>query len=320
MSELSRILSTATLLVSLSMGTAIAQTSAGGAAAPSSPAATKPAGEQSQQDKIKVELEAAWAEAGKVAVTDQVVKLSDVAELRVDSGLHFVPEPQGRRLMRALGNTVGRNFLGLVLTEKGNWMAVASRIDEGHVPDEEAKDWKVDELLQSLKDGTESGNADRRARGFPEIRVTGWAERPAYDAATHRLVWAANADSTDFSGQPETSINYNTYLLGREGYLSINVLTSPETFATDKLAGKDLLSRVSFVSGKRYEDFQPSTDKVAAYGIAALIGGVAAKKLGLLAIIGAFAVKFAKVFAVVGIAFGYGALRFVKRLFGRGES
>lgn len=319
MALLSRILTTAALVVALPLGSAVAQTANGGAAAPST-AAGKNAAEPSKQDKIQIELQAAWGEASKVAITDQVVKLSDIAELRLDSGLHFVPEPQGRRLMRALGNNVGRNFLGLVLTDKGTWMAVASRVDEGHVADEEAKDWKVDELLQSLKDGTEAGNADRRARGFPEIRVTGWAERPAYDATTHRLVWAANADSTDFSGTPETSINYNTYLLGREGYLSINVLTSPETFSTDKLAGKDLLSRVSFVAGKRYEDFQPSTDKVAAYGIAALIGGVAAKKLGLIAVIGAFVVKFAKVFAIAGIAVGYGALRFVKRLFGRGES
>jgi len=48
-------------------------------------------------------------------------------------------------------------------------------------------------------------------------------------------------------------------------------------------------------AAKRYEDFNASTDKVAAFGLLALIGGVAAKKLGLLALAGVFLVKFAKV-------------------------
>ena len=54
---------------------------------------------------------------------------------------------------------------------------------------------------------------------------------------------------------------------------------------------------------KRYGDFNSSTDKVAAYGLAALVAGVAAKKLGLLALLAATAVKFAKVIvlAVAGV-------------------
>jgi len=55
---------------------------------------------------------------------------------------------------------------------------------------------------------------------------------------------------------------------------------------------------VDFNSGKRYGDFNSSTDKVAAYGLAALVAGVAAKKLGLLALLAAMAVKFAKIIAV----------------------
>ena len=48
------------------------------------------------------------------------------------------------------------------------------------------------------------------------------------------------------------------------------------------------MAAVKFNDGKRYTDFDSSTDKVAAYGLAALVAGVAAKKLGLLAIAGAF--------------------------------
>ena len=32
----------------------------------------------------------------------------------------------------------------------------------------------ADELLASLKEGTEAGNEDRITRGFPPLAVTGW--------------------------------------------------------------------------------------------------------------------------------------------------
>ena len=40
---------------------------------------------------------------------------------------------------------------------------------------------------------------------------------------------------------------------------------------------------MSFNPGHRYEDFNSGTDKLATYGVAGLLGVVAAKKLGLLA-------------------------------------
>ena len=59
--------------------------------------------------------------------------------------------------------------------------------------------------------------------------------------------------------------------------------------------------------------FNPSTDHIAAYGIAALVGGIAAKKLGLLALIGVFVLKFAKLIAIGAAALLAGAWK----IFGR---
>ena len=66
------------------------------------------------------------------------------------------------------------------------------------------------------------------------------------------------------------------------------------------------MTSVDYNHGKRYPHSYPSTDKVAAYGPAALVAGVAAKKLGLLAIAGAFFLKFAKVIALAAVAIGGG--------------
>ena len=46
---------------------------------------------------------------------------------------------------------------------------------------------------------------------------------------------------------------------------------------------RELLAALSFNEGKRYTDFNAATDRMAEYGLAALVGGMAAKKLGLLA-------------------------------------
>ncbi|MFC5324528.1 DUF2167 domain-containing protein [Bradyrhizobium oligotrophicum] len=73
------------------------------------------------------------------------------------------------------------------------------------------------------------------------------------------------------------------------------------------------MSDLAYNAGKRYEDFSASTDRIAEYGLLALVGGVAAKKLGLLALAGAFVLKFAKIiiFAVVG--FGAAVMNFFRR-------
>jgi len=147
-------------------------------------------------------------------------------------------------------------------------------------------------------------------RGFQEWEVVGWVEKPAYDAATHRLVWSLLSKR---KGEPDTvekGVNYNTYALGREGYFSLNLLTLSTRVDIDKSAPHELLAALSYDSGKRYDDFNAATDRVAAYGLAALIGGVAAKKLGLVAIIGAFVLKFAKLIglAAVGVWAGFKSL------------
>jgi uncharacterized membrane-anchored protein len=70
---------------------------------------------------------------------------------------------------------------------------------------------------------------------------------------------------------------------------------------------------LAYNDGKRYEDFNAGTDKVAAYGLAALVAGVAAKKLGLIAVVLAFAAKFAKVLLLAGAGVVTVVARFFKR-------
>jgi uncharacterized membrane-anchored protein len=238
------------------------------------------------------------------------VTLLDQASLSIPGDFLFVPKSEGGRILRALGNTIsGDTLQGIVLGLKpeDEWIVVIRYIKEGYIKDDEAKDWKADELLQNIKDGTEEANKDRVARGFPEMQVLGWVEKPTYNATTHRLVWSLLAKNKGESDAQTKGINYNTYALGRDGYFSLNLLSDSDHIGADKAVARTLLAALAYTPGKAYEDFDASTDHMAAYGIAALVGGIAAKKLGLLALIGAFVLKFAKIIGI-GVAAVVGGL------------
>jgi uncharacterized membrane-anchored protein len=270
-----------------------------------------------RQAAIEAEINAAY-QAGLQAGTRGPAKVAliDQATLAVPADHLFMPTAEAARLLRALGNTIsGDSLQGLVigLQQKDEWIVVVRYIKEGYIKDDEAKDWKADELLANLKEGTEQSNTDRAARGFPEMEVLGWIEKPTYDATTHRLVWSLLSKNKSAADAALKGINYNTYALGRDGYFSLNLLSDSSKIAGDKAVARTLLAALAYNEGKAYEDFNASTDHIAAYGIAALVGGIAAKKLGLLALIGVFVLKFAKIIAV-GVAAFLGGMW---KLFGR---
>ena len=257
------------------------------------------------QGEADAEIDAAFEAAKQTAVQGPSdVKLADQATLKVPEGFVYVPPAEGKRIMTAMGNRVGAGLLGLVFPGEdpnANWFVVMSYVDSGYIRDDDAKDWDADELLANLKAGTDEANKDRRARGIAEMEVLGWVEAPRYDAATHRLVWSAATKDKSEPGASPLGVNYNTYALGRHGYVSLNLVTDYASIAKDKPLAHRLLGALEFNAGRRYADFDSSTDKVAEYGLAALVGGFAAKKLGLFATLGVLLAKFWKVIAIAGV-------------------
>ena len=247
------------------------------------------------------------------------VALSNQATLNLPEGYGFVPPAQGKALMEAMGNSIGDTFLGLIVPigEESEWMATIDFEDAGYIKDDDAQHWKADELLDELKQGTEAGNERRTRLGFSPLEVTHWIEPPAYESATQRLVWSVELREKSAPAGTDNTVNYNTYVLGREGYVSLDFITSESRIEAEKPIAKQLLGSIAFNEGRRYADFNASTDKVAEYGLAALIGGVAAKKLGLFALAGALFAKFFKLIAVGVVAVGAAVRKF---FFGRKTS
>lgn len=252
----------------------------------------------------------------KVAVEGpKDVPLHDQAVLHLPSSMVFIPKAEADGLMKAWGNSVDDSFWGIVVS-KGEeaWVITVNYTDEGYVEDSEAAGWNSDEMLQSIKEGTQQQNEERVAQGIPALDIVGWIQKPSYDASTHRLVWSILGEERGAAKGTAAVVNYNTYALGRDGYFELDLLTDSEHVDQDKQSAKSLLATLDYNKGKRYEEYVASTDKLATYGIAALVGGVVAKKLGLIALMLAFGAKFIKLI-LVGLAVAGGA---IAKLFKRG--
>lgn len=264
----------------------------------------------------QAEIDAAWQDAEKVAVRGPApITLRDQAVLQLPGDEAFVPQTQAAGVLRAYGNTTSESLAGLIVGtgEDNHWLVTIHFIKDGYIEDGDAKDWNADDLLKSLREGTEAANRERARRGFPELEIIGWVEPPAYDATTHRLVWSLSAQDKGGSNDRPHTVNYNTYALGRNGYFSLNLLTNSAEVEADKPIVHALLASLDYMPGKRYQDFDRSTDKVAAYGLAALIGVVAVKKIGLLAGLGIFLIKIWKVGLLALAGVGAAVKRFFKR-------
>jgi uncharacterized membrane-anchored protein len=236
----------------------------------------------------------------------KALELGHDVQLQLPAGYVFLGMPDADRFLKKNGSFDNAGVLGVVMSqdEKQSWGIILDYQDAGYVKDDEKLD--AGALLKAIREGTEEGNKERLAHGFPALTVGNWSESPRYDHATHRLVWALPATSTN-----GTTINYNTRVLGRRGFVSLNLLSGADRIADEKANAATLLAATSFKHGARYEDFDKKSDKVAEYGLMGLIlggAGIAAVgKVGLLAKLGAILLAAKKLiigfFVLIGAGF-----------------
>jgi len=196
------------------------------------------------------------------------------------------------------------------------WAVTIDYSEEGYVKDDDAAKINYDDLLKKMQTGVAGENQERTKQGYPAITLIGWAAPPRYDAATHKLYWAKHLK---VDGSDEDTLNYSIRILGRHGVLELNAIAGISQFDAIDKQTPQILGMVDFKGGSRYADFDPKTDKVAKYGIAALVAGgvlAGAAKLGLLKGLWIAILALKKFIIVAVIAAG----AFFKKLFKRGGS
>jgi uncharacterized membrane-anchored protein len=211
-----------------------------------------------------------------------------MATLHLGDELRFLGPAEAKKVfVDAWDNPPDDTVLGMIVPadtsplhpEKG-WGVLVTFSADGYVEDDDAEDIDYDELLEEMQKATLDANPERERQGYAALRLIGWAETPHYDAATHRLYWAQQLAT---NGAPGTSLNYAIRVLGRKGVLELNAVAPMEMLPDIKPAMEQVLSRVEFEAGHRYEDFDPDIDQVAAYGIGGLIAGNVLLKTGVFA-------------------------------------
>jgi uncharacterized membrane-anchored protein len=222
---------------------------------------------------------------------------------------------QTRAMLRRAGDSVSGNELGFLRPEKGGWAVYFEFDDIGYVKDADKEKLDAAKLLQSYKEGTAAANKERARAGFPPIEIVGWDKEPSYDPQTHNLEWCMRARS-----EGQEFVNYNTRLLGRKGVMEVVLVVDPEDLAATLPEFRAVTAGHQFSTGQSYAEYKPG-DKIAKYGLGALVLGgaaVGAAKLGLFASLAVFFKKAWKL-VIIGLIAVAGAIKgLFNKLTGRG--
>ncbi len=226
-----------------------------------------------------------------------IARLSDIAQLPVPAGYMFLDGKTTRKMMEAAGEPSSGNEVGFLRPTNGGWAVYFEYDDVGYVKDDEKNKLDAAKLLAAIKAGNDEGNKERKRNGNPPLIIVGWEQEPKYDEKTHNLTWAIRATS---EGQP--ILNYNTRLLGRKGVMEVVLVCDPENLNTILPTFSSVLGDYKFNAGGSYAEYKPG-DKVAKYGLGALVLGGAAVGAAKLGLLGPVILFFKKAWKLVIIAF-----------------
>ena len=239
-----------------------------------------------------------------------IAKLKGYAEVDVPTGFIFLNGDQTRAMMRRVGEPVSGGELGFLSPTNEPWSVFFEFSDIGYIKDAEKEKLDPAKLLKQIKEGNETGNKERVKNGAPPLEVIGWEKEPSYDPATHNLEWCIRGRS-----EGHDILNYNTRLLGRKGVMEVVLVVDPEAFADTLPKFRQIVAGHQFVVGQSYAEYR-SGDKIAQYGLGALVLGgaaVGAAKLGLFAWLAVFLKKAGKLVVVGFLA----VAAFFKKIFNK---
>jgi uncharacterized membrane-anchored protein len=269
--------------------------------------ATIPAANGQGTPKTRAEIEQI---AQSLKYKQGEIKIQDgLATLNVPTNFNFLDAQDAKTvLVKLWGNPPAQvdDTLGLLMPadktplDRDCWVVTISYANDGYVKDGDADKINYDDLLKKMQAGIRENNKVRTEKGYPSIELVGWAAPPRYDANTHKLYWAKELR---FDGETSDTLNYDIRILGRHGVLVLSAVASMDQLPEIEKQTPQVLDMVEFGQGSRYADFDPKVDKVATYGIAALVAGGIAAKLGFFKLIWVF-ILAAKKFIIIAIVAG----------------
>ncbi len=241
-------------------------------------------------------------------------ELEEWATIDIPMGFRFLNGEDTDTLLQAFGN-LPDTYQGMISVPDVDWFVLFQFEDSGYVKDDEKDELNADELLEALQSGDEISNEYRVQQGIEPLYTEGWAVEPRYNEFTNNLEWGIILRS-ESGGK---SVNYKTKLLGRNGIMNVTLVCDPAALESILPTYQDILTGHRYKTGKSYAEYRDG-DKVASYGLTALIAGGAlygAAKLGILAKLLLFFKKGFKIIIIGVIAIGVALKKFFAGLAGR---
>lgn len=243
-----------------------------------------------------------------------------LATLRLSPTFRYLDADDAARVLVAWGNPPesAGGSLGMIcpadrgVTADSAWAVIVSYAEDGYVSDKDAAKIDYDDLLKKMQKGVRERSAERVKQGYHALELVGWAEPPHYDKGAHKIYWAKELR---FENSDASTLNYSIRALGRRGVLELNAVAAISQLPQVRASMRDVLPMVEFNEGHRYADYVKGQDKLAEYGLAALVtgGAVVAAKAGFFKGL-LVAILALKKFIFIGLA-GLGAL--LRSLFGK---
>jgi uncharacterized membrane-anchored protein len=234
------------------------------------------------------------------------------AVLTIPENFYYLsPQDSEKVLVDVWGNPPGQDTSGMIFPEgmtpfdQGAWAVTVGYEEDGYVSDDDADEINYTDLLVQMKEDTQVASDARVKQGYEPIALMGWASPPYYDASEKKLYWAKEVK---FGAQSNNTLNYNIRVLGRKGVLVLNFIAGMESKSVIDANVGAVLALAEFDQGSKYSDFDPDLDKIASYGLGALVAGKVIAKTGFLAIALVFLKKF-------GLFILIAAAAFLKRVF-----
>ncbi|MBC9915229.1 DUF2167 domain-containing protein [Chitinophaga varians] len=198
---------------------------------------------------------------GKVVLNNGVV-------LSVPEGYRFLNAVQGRTLVERLwGNPQNPGFLGLLLPKPGsraesNLFGIEISMDEsGYLSQPEARQLNYNVLMQKMQQHLVQENNWRSRRGLNTVTDMYWALPPVYHETDNTLHLARMLQL----GKNAAVLNYELRILTRTGALCLTAVANTGQLEQLQALMPAMCAHVHLPIGQRYLDFNPHTDRMAAW-------------------------------------------------------
>jgi uncharacterized membrane-anchored protein len=240
-----------------------------------------------------------------------------MAEIKVPEGYEFFGKDDMKEFMEKTHNLYSGDELGVLYTKgETGFMALFMFEETGYIKDAEKEKLDADAMWKTMVENEKDANEERKKKGWDEMTMVKWAEAPQYNPQSQRLEWAITLEE-----KKQEFVNYNTRILGRKGNMRVIVVPHGDDWQSILGPLNTALDGFSYTSGNKYSEWKTG-DKVAEFGLAALVvGGAAAvaAKTGLLGKLGGFiALLFAKLGKLLAVA-AVAVAGFFKKIFGGGK-